>query len=91
MCDHADFDCEYLTPDQCRDCPERSESMAEAKKCDVCGSFYERYNTQRNQQSPNYVELCQETKNDSITIYAYDTCPACMDAIQAFIAARKPT
>ena len=56
--------------------------MAIAKKCDICGKLYERYNERENQNKPNGFRLMSIDENKKY--YAYkvtDCCPDCMESI----------
>ena len=62
--------------------------MALAKKCDICGKFYEPYATEYDRQSVNGLAIVfvkedggYRTPPDAIT----DCCPECMKAIIHYI------
>ena len=60
--------------------------MAEAKKCDICGRLYERYNGKIPAKYPNYISFNSEDYNGSLrNIKTYDCCPECMYQIGALI------
>lgn len=53
--------------------------MANAKKCDICGVFYEPYNTGAKADLSNTVSLAYEDcKGQRWTTEMYDCCPECM-------------
>ena len=56
--------------------------MALAKKCDICGRFYESYNEKKNAENPNAIQFisidtCRKYFSYGIT----DCCPDCMESI----------
>lgn len=62
--------------------------MANAKKCDVCGKFYNPYNHYTdNKKYPNKVHLVREAtfNNERWVTKSYDCCPDCMYQIGALI------
>lgn len=65
--------------------------MADAKKCDVCGKLYEKYNMS-GKGNHNGIQIVQidscECANQAQTIYM-DCCPDCMRAIKSVIDSRK--
>lgn len=64
--------------------------MSAAKQCDICGKFYELYNTRNNSKNTNglmFLNIDRDMKyfaHDPI-----DCCPECIDAIQRYIDFRK--
>lgn len=67
--------------------------MATARKCDICGSLYEMYNTKG--KEPNALSLIQEYKCNVGDGFSYtllkrfDCCPECMKSIINHINSRK--
>ena len=58
----------------------------DAKKCDVCGAFYEPYNNGRNDNEPNCLRLLKDDENCGLyTLVTYDCCPDCMNKIMVFL------
>ena len=56
--------------------------MAIAKKCDICGKLYERYNEERNDKRPNGFKLISiNPKGEFYGYGAIDCCPDCMESI----------
>lgn len=56
--------------------------MAIAKKCDVCGDYYELYNVDRNASEPNgFMMLNIDSKQQYWSHKAVDCCPKCMESI----------
>lgn len=61
-----------------------------AKKCDLCGSFYDRYNEKENKNKPN--GFCYLNLDDLGKFYkgpSIDCCPECMKKIQNFVEGLK--
>lgn len=62
--------------------------MANAKKCDRCGKFYESYHTDVNGYSANAIFVAHET---SITYkerdirFVLDLCPECMNSFTKWL------
>ena len=62
--------------------------MADAKKCDICGKYYDHYNTARDPENPNALIFISR---DDDGFYANDDeditdcCPDCMESIRAHI------
>lgn len=60
--------------------------MSIAKKCDVCGKYYESYNTKNKADEPNgimFVNIDEQQK-----YYAHkpiDTCPSCIESIRSHL------
>ena len=64
--------------------------MANAKKCDVCGALYSKYNTEPNNDLPNAMRLCNETNIGGFVMHtALDLCPDCMNKV--LVALNKKT
>ena len=60
--------------------------MAQAKKCDICGSFYNLYNTRRDSENVNgFVLLNIDAEGSYFKHDSVDCCPTCMDSIKAYI------
>ena len=56
--------------------------MAIAKKCDICGKLYERYNEERDDKRPNGFKLISTDSERKFHGYgAIDCCPDCMESI----------
>ena len=56
--------------------------MAIAKKCDICGKLYERYNELEDQNKPNGFRLMSIDENKKYYVYEVtDCCPDCMESI----------
>lgn len=60
--------------------------MSIAKKCDICGNFYEPYNIKNRAEKPNgfrflNIDNAQKYFSHDIT----DCCPDCMSKLQAYI------
>ena len=62
--------------------------MAAAKKCDICGSYYDEYNTNNNEQ--NCWKLTNEYVHNNNYLKYYDCCPDCMRSIKDYIDSLKP-
>lgn len=53
-----------------------------AKKCDICGTFYEAYNYKNNAREPSGIMLVNVCLDDDYyTQDVADCCPKCMEAI----------
>lgn len=64
--------------------------MAVAKKCDICGSFYENYNMKDSEKNPNGFMLVNlDDKRKYFVHNAKDCCPNCMASILAYIETLK--
>ena len=48
--------------------------MAIAKKCDICGKLYERYNERENQNKPNGFRLMSIDENKKYYAYKVTDC-----------------
>lgn len=65
--------------------------MANAKKCDVCGGFYEPYNEANNSKNPNGFSTMSIDCYGKYWMYKkLDCCPECMSAITEFISSLNP-
>lgn len=70
--------------------------MANAKKCDRCGSFYDQYSnvtsvmdvdTVRSMNGVSFINI--NTENVYTTKFTYDLCPSCLDSLIEFMNIRK--
>lgn len=63
--------------------------MALARKCDICGVFYEPYNEKRDSENPNTI--CFGNTDDTTDSWndPMDCCPECMSSIKAHIESLK--
>ena len=61
--------------------------MANAKKCDICGKFYEPYSYRYGDKFPNGIRFVREssTERSVSKVYGYDCCPDCLYQIGALI------
>lgn len=60
--------------------------MAIAKKCDICGAYYDSYNEANNLSKPNgYMLLNIDKKRQHWSHGPYDCCPKCMESILSHI------
>lgn len=60
--------------------------MAIAKKCDLCGKLYERYNERKDQYRPNGLRFLSVDENKKYFAYnVIDCCPDCMESILQYI------
>lgn len=56
--------------------------MANAKKCDRCGSYYDSYNDKSNAKKINGIMLINIDSNNRYFSHGpYDLCPACSDEL----------
>jgi hypothetical protein len=56
--------------------------MALAKKCDICGGFYEAYNCNDDPDNPSGIMLVNVCKDDTyFSNDVIDCCPGCMKVI----------
>lgn len=56
--------------------------MANARKCDRCGLYYDEYNVKYNEEKINGVNLLNIVSNDKCFSHGpYDLCPACSDEL----------
>lgn len=65
--------------------------MALAKKCDICGRFYETYNSKNNQLKPSGIMFVNVCVDD--TFYSGDVtdcCPECMATIVEAVESLMP-
>ena len=51
----------------------------DAKKCDICGTFYLPYNTQFDAVDMSDANRIYFVNEDSQTYHRFDTCPCCMN------------
>lgn len=69
--------------------------MALAKKCDVCGKFYDHYEAINDYDGAfrnyNTLTVYRKTKYEKSTTtkYNFDLCPECMKAFEEWINNRK--
>lgn len=54
----------------------------DAKKCDTCGKFYERYGGTRTTEFNTMFLFAVTRSNNEIARKEYDLCPECMKKIQ---------
>jgi hypothetical protein len=60
--------------------------MANAKKCDICGGFYDAYNDNYYNANPNYITYGFENEyDDHCDVSLYECCPKCMFEIMFLI------
>lgn len=60
--------------------------MAVAKKCDICGSFYNLYNTCKDSENVNgFVLLNIDADGSYFKHDSVDCCPECMSSIKSHI------
>lgn len=53
--------------------------MANAKKCDICGGFYDAYNTDYSKNDPNYIQYgFEDDKDEHWDTALHECCPKCM-------------
>ena len=52
--------------------------MADAKKCDRCGAYYEFKN--------DFIRICDEK---GYSMGSYDLCPSCMNELKKFLRGKK--
>lgn len=65
---------------------EKEKAMAIAKKCDVCGKFYEPYNEKNDPKNVNGFMLINIDKERKYYVHnVTDCCPECMDSILNYI------
>lgn len=64
--------------------------MAIARKCDVCGKFYEEYNTKRDKKNTNGFMFLNLLDNQNYHDHdPYDCCPECMTSIRNYVNALR--
>lgn len=64
--------------------------MAIARKCDVCGKFYEEYNTKRDKKNTNGFMFLNRLDNRNYYDHdPYDCCPECMTSIRNYVNALR--
>ena len=59
--------------------------MAVAKKCDICGAYYDPYNWKEFDPPNGFMYLNIDNEGDYEKGEPYDCCPNCMDRIENFI------
>lgn len=60
--------------------------MALAKKCDICGTFYDLYNHKNNKDKLNgFMFLNIDESGRYFSHNPVDCCPTCMESIQRYI------
>lgn len=60
--------------------------MAKAKKCDICGKFYEMYNVRKDSCKPNGFQMLNiDADGRYFSGPVVDCCPECMTSIQNHI------
>ena len=60
--------------------------MAEAKKCDRCGTFYDEYNVEDCDENPNgFATVSIDSKGDYFIYDIKDLCPNCMASFKKWI------
>lgn len=64
--------------------------MAFAKKCDICGMFYDEYGVKRDSKNPNgFMPVNIDHKGDYYNNPCVDCCPKCMATIMETIETLK--
>lgn len=64
--------------------------MANAKKCDICGKFYDIYNTTKDCKNHNSFRFANVNEYDVCwNQRLYDCCPTCMEQIKSYIELMK--
>jgi hypothetical protein len=64
--------------------------MAKAKKCDVCGKFYEMYNVRQDSRKPNGFQMLNiDADGRYFSGPTVDCCQECMTSIQNHIESLK--
>lgn len=61
----------------------------DAKKCDRCGAFYDRYGTKT--QATEIRLINGDTCNKCACDKAYELCPECMKEVETWINAKRDT
>ena len=62
--------------------------MANAKKCDVCGRYYDLYNVEKRMkgEEPNSIILARTDREGIMhSIYKFELCPDCLSAIRNYM------
>lgn len=60
--------------------------MALARKCDICGDFYNSYNEKRDHENPNTIKFGnKDLDNEADWHPSIDCCPTCMGSIMACV------
>lgn len=63
--------------------------MADAKKCDRCGAFYEAYKPGRNSAPFNGLDAMLLSPRDEHLVTRLELCPACANYLYAVLTAFK--
>ena len=64
--------------------------MAIAKKCDICGDFYEEYNYKQAYDKPNgFMYLNIDARMKYYSGKVTDCCPVCMESIMNHVKSLK--
>lgn len=64
--------------------------MASAKKCDICGEFYELYNVDSHAEKTNgFMFLNIDSRGKYFTHKAIDCCPNCMSYVRVCISNKQ--
>ena len=65
----------------------------EARKCDRCGNFYDRYSYPTTQKGPYYhgnkLTIENEVYHNNHYIKSFDLCTNCMDELESFLGMNK--
>lgn len=65
--------------------------MAKAMKCDICGVFYDRYETDSiNRYTPNTIKIFGTREGTPTIGETLDCCPTCMSIIRDLIKSLSP-
>lgn len=60
--------------------------MANAKRCDICGNYYEIYNTKNSPKKVNGFVYVNETEDRGYYAHGIQNCcPECMTAVKTFV------
>lgn len=60
--------------------------MAAARKCDICGKFYEPYNNVRDPGKPNGIRFLNIASDTTFWDHEkLDCCPECIDSIKTHL------
>ena len=60
--------------------------MANAKRCDRCGLYYDEYNIRNNSEKINIVMIINiDSKDDYYSHGPYDLCPACSNELMKWL------
>lgn len=64
--------------------------MAIARKCDICGRYYDPYNNTGCLRKSNGVTFISVTNSEEVsTNERYDCCPECIEKVSSFIETMK--